>query len=88
MQMRKAVFSAFLLTTSLYILLPTPDELIIYPVAGFFFSYFFHMNIVYGVLLAVILYRAIGVVCLIGALSVGGKLIRNVLREKISKKKF
>jgi hypothetical protein len=85
MEMRKAAFSAFLLSTSLYILLPTPDELIIYPVLGFSFSYVFHFSLIYGVLMAAIIYRSTGVVCLISSFFIGGKIIYNMFKEKIRK---
>jgi len=84
---RKVASSAFMFSTSLYILLPTPDELVIYPVLGLFFVYSLHIPFVYGVLLAMIIYRTIGCVCLAGALMIGGKPIYYKLKEKISKKK-
>jgi hypothetical protein len=86
MQIRKVAFPSFLLGTSLYILLPTPDELFIYPVLGFFFSYAFSMLFVYGVLIAMVIYRGFGVACLFGALLTGGKPIYNKLKEKFKKK--
>jgi hypothetical protein len=82
MQVRKIAYSAFLLSTSLYILLPTPDELVIYPVGGLFFSYAFQLPFVYGVLLTMIIYRAIGAVCLLGSLLIGGKPIYYKLKQK------
>ena len=63
MMLRKVASSAFLLSASLYILLPTPDELVIYPVLGMSLSYALQMPFVYGVLLSMIIYRGIGVSC-------------------------
>ena len=83
---RKVAFSTFLLGASLYILLPTPDELFIYPVVGFFLSYVFHIPFLYGVLLTMIIYRGVGVVGLLGALLIGGKPIYNSLKERYRKK--
>jgi hypothetical protein len=82
MQVRKFAYSAFLLSTGLYILLPTPDELVIYPVGALFFSYAFHIPILYGVLLTMIIYRSVGVASLLGALLVGGKSIYCKLKQK------
>jgi hypothetical protein len=82
MQVRKFAYSAFLLSTALYILLPTPDELVVFPVSGMFFSIVFHMPLVYGVLIAVIIYHSVGVVCLLGALLIGGKPIYHKLKQK------
>jgi hypothetical protein len=83
---RKVAFSTFLLGASLYILLPTPDEIFIYPVFGFFLSYVFHIPFLYGVLLIMIIYRGVGVVGLLGALLIGGKTIYNSLKERFRKK--
>jgi hypothetical protein len=86
MQLRKVAFPTFLLGTSLYILLPTPDELVIYPVLGLFFSYVFHMHFVYGIFLSMIFYRGLGVGFLLGAILIGGKSIYFKLREKYQRK--
>ena len=82
---RKVGFSAFLLGAGLYILLPTPDELVIYPVVGLFFSYIFHMPILYSVLLTMVIYRALGVFTLLGALIVGGKPAYRLLKSRFRK---
>lgn len=87
MQLRKVAFPSFLLGTSLYILLPTPDELVIYPVLGLFLSYIFQMPFVYGVLLSMIIYRGVGVGCLFSALLIGGKPVYRSLREKFKQKR-
>jgi len=39
MRFRKIVFPAFMLGSSLYILLPTADEILIHPTLGLFLSY-------------------------------------------------
>lgn len=88
MTLRKVASSALLLSTSLYILLPTPDELVIYPVLGLFLSITFHTPIVYGVLLSMIIYRAVGGACLFGAFVIGGKTIYHKFKEKIGKKRL
>jgi hypothetical protein len=86
MQLRKVAFQTLLLGTSLYILLPTPDELVIYPVLSLFFFYVFQMPLVYGVLLSMIIYRGVGVGCLCGALLTGGKSIYYKLKERYQKR--
>jgi len=85
MRLRRVAFSTFLLATALYILLPTADEIVIHPVFGLFLSYALHVSFVYGVLLSFIIYRAVGVVCLLGALLIGGKPIYNKLKERFRK---
>jgi hypothetical protein len=87
MQLRRVAFSAILLGIGIYIWLPTPDEIIIYPVLGFLLSYFFHTGLVYGVLLSMIIYRGIGTICLLTALLIGGKPIYYKLKERLKRKK-
>jgi hypothetical protein len=86
MTLRKAVFSTFLFSTSIYILLPTPDELLIYPSLALFFSFAFHLPFVYDLLLAMVMYRSLGSFCLLGALVIGGKPIYNKLKEKFMRR--
>jgi hypothetical protein len=87
MTLRKVAFSAVLFSASVYILLPTPDELVIYPVLSLFFAYAFHLPIVYGVLLSMILYRGLGGLCMLGALVIGGKPIYHKLKGKLNIRK-
>jgi hypothetical protein len=88
MRFSKIAFSVFMLGASLYILLPTADEVIIHPALGLFLSYALKIPLVYGVLLSVILYRTLGCVCLAVALITGGKPIYAKLKEKLAKKKL
>lgn len=80
--LRKVAVSTFLLAFALYIFLPTPDELVIYPVVSLFLTYAFHMPIVYAVLIVTLLYYGSGVVALAGALMIGGKPIYAVFKKK------
>jgi hypothetical protein len=83
MTLRKVAFSAVLFSASIYILLPTPDEFVIYPVLSLFFAYVFHLPIFYGVLLSMTLYRGLGALCMLGALVIGGKPIYHKLKGKM-----
>jgi hypothetical protein len=87
MQLRKVAFSTFLLGLGVYILLPTADEIIIHPVFGLFLSYVLNLPLAIGVLLSIIIYRAIGALCVLSALLIGGKPIYQHLKETIKKKK-
>jgi len=84
---KKVAFSAILFSTSMYILLPTPDELAIHPILGMFLSYAFHIPFVYGVLISMILYRSLGGLCLLGALLIGVKPIYVKFKEKCAEKR-
>ena len=88
MTLRKLAVSTFLLATSLYILLPTPDELFIYPAGSFFFSFALHISLLYALLLTMIIYRGVGAACLLGALLIGGKPIYYNLKERYRKRRI
>ena len=88
MRLRKVAFSAFLLAVSLYILLPTADEIVIHPVFGLFLSIVLNVPLVYGVLLSIVIYRSIGFACLLIALLIGGKPIYIKLKERFRKKEI
>jgi|GEM_PF-3599879 hypothetical protein len=84
MRFRKIFLPVVLLTTSLYILLPTADEVLIHPTFGLFLSYALSIPYAYGVLLSIIIYRAVGVGCLIIAIAIGGKPTYCLLKEKLA----
>jgi hypothetical protein len=85
MRFRTIVLSTFTLALGVYILYPTPDELFIHPALGLLFSEVFNIPIYIGILLSIVIYRAIGFVCLGVALLTGGKPIYRKLKEKMKK---
>lgn len=87
MRLRRIAISIALLGLGVYILLPTPDEIIIHPAFGFLLSYALNTNIAYGVLLSVIIYRGIGCLCILCAILLGGKSAFKQLIERLKKKK-
>ena len=88
MTLRKVGYSAGMLAASIYILLPTPDELLIYPAGSFLFSYALHIPILYALLLTMVIYRALGVACLFGSLLVGGKPMYYMFKSRFKKQQF
>ena len=87
MRFRKIAASTFLLGLGIYIWLPTADELVIHPTLGFFFSYVLGINITYGVLLSVLIYRGIGTACILGAILLGGKPVYTQLKMRMKRKR-
>jgi hypothetical protein len=87
MNFRRAATSTVLLGIGVYIWLPTVDEIFIHPTLGFLFSIVFNVNIVYGMLLSLVLYRGIGSLCLLGAVYLGGKPVYRKLKERLSRRK-
>jgi len=85
--LRKVALSTFLLGFALYIFLPTPDELVIYPAVGLFLTYTFHISFLYAVVLVSVFYYGAGVISLVAALLIGGKPIYFTLKEKYRKRR-
>jgi hypothetical protein len=86
MRFRKQVSLAIvLLSVALYILLPTWDELFIHPVFGLYLSQVFDLPVIHGTFLSVIIYRSIGVLCLLTALLIGGKSLYQKLKARFKK---
>ena len=86
MLLRMVAFSVSLLALSLYILLPTADEIIIHPIFGLFLANAFNLPLVLGVFLSIIIYRGVGFACLLSALLIGGKPMYCKLKERVRKK--
>ncbi len=86
MQFGKQTSSALvLLSLALYILVPTLDEVFIHPVFGLLLAQKLDLHIIHGTLLSVVIYRSIGIVCLLSALLIGGKPIHQKLKAKFKK---
>lgn len=85
---RRVAISTFLLAFSLYIFLPTPDELVIYPVGGLFLAYVLHLSFVDAIILITLLYYGSGVLALAGALLIGGRPMYRLVKEKYRKSSF
>ena len=88
MGLRKTAFSTILLAFSLYIFLPTPDQIFIFPAVGLFLTYSLHISLVYALMLTSLFYYGSGVVSLIGALLIGDKPIYYSLKEKYRKRRI
>ncbi len=83
MLLRRVAFSVSLLALSVYILLPTADEIIIHPILGLFLANILNLPLVYGVFLSIIIYRGLGFACLVSALIIGGKPVYCKLKERM-----
>ena len=87
MGLRKTAFSTFLLALALYVFLPTPDQILIFPVVTAFLAYGLHVSVVFALILTSLFYYGVGVASLLGALAIGGKSMYWVFRERMLQKK-
>jgi hypothetical protein len=88
MGLKKTAFSTFLLAFALYIFLPTPDQLFIFPTVSLFLMWSLHVPFVYGLMITSLLYYGSGAVAMLGALLIGGKPVYLNLKEKYRARKF
>lgn len=82
---KRVIVASVLLGVSLYILLPSPEEVIIHPALGILLSQIFGFPYLSGILLSVIIYRVIGVGCLLCALLLGGRPIYQKLKTRLKR---
>lgn len=79
----KKLSGVSLFTGGLYILLPTPDGVIIHPLFGSLLSHIFGMSFKQGVVISIATYTTIGIIfCLIG----GGKQIYRKLKIRLTER--
>ena len=83
--LRKAALATFLLAYSLYIFLPTPDQLLIFHGGSLALSFVFHISIVNALVIISALYYGSGSVALTCALLVGGKPVYHNLGRRYRK---
>ncbi|MEM3829406.1 MAG: hypothetical protein QXP36_09380 [Conexivisphaerales archaeon] len=86
--MNRLSLAIVLLGVALYVLLPTPDEILVHLAFGIFLSQVLNVPLIpNGMFLSLIIYRSIGVVCLLGALLIGKKPISQKLKETFKRTK-
>lgn len=88
MRLKKAALTTFLMAVFLYVILPTPDQLFIFPACTLFFAYTLHISLLYGLILISLLYYGTGAACLFSALLIGGKPVYYSLKDKYRKRKM
>ncbi|MGQ9720963.1 MAG: hypothetical protein ACUVXA_06520 [Candidatus Jordarchaeum sp.] len=79
---KRVIVASVLLGVSLYILLPSPEEIIIHPALGLLLSQVFVLPYFSGIILSVTIYRVVGVGCLLFALLLGGGPIYQKLKTR------
>ena len=87
MGLKKTAFSTILLAFALYIFLPTPDQIFIFPAVSILLTFSLHIPLVYALMITSLLYYGAGVASLAGALLIGGKPIYCQLKQRMLQKK-
>jgi len=69
---------------AIYIIVPTPDELVLHPFMGYIFTRLFDVNIQTGIVWSVGFYNSIGLVLLGLSLLIGGRLVLDEMRRNVA----
>ena len=80
---RRVPLSFALLAVGLYIVVPTPDEILIHPFMGYMLSKAFNTSIKTGIIWSCTAYISIGILFLASSLLLGGRIILHELNSKI-----
>lgn len=79
----KKISGVSLLTGGLYILLPTPEGVVVHPLFGSLLSHIFGMSFKQGIVISIATYTTIGIIfCLIG----GGKQLHQKLKTRFTRR--
>jgi len=81
--MRRMPLSFALMAVGIYIVVPTPDEILVHPFLGYMFSKAFNVNLQIGIMWSCTLYVSIGVMFLAGSIILGGRTIISELNNKL-----
>ncbi|MFH0869073.1 MAG: hypothetical protein V1839_02505 [archaeon] len=79
----KGFLSVFFMSLGIYLVLPTPEDVIIYGAVGKYISYTFKTPISSGVLYASLIFEGAGVVCIALAAVLGGSYMREKLKAQV-----
>ncbi len=70
--------------TGMFIVVPSPDELLIHPCLGYAYTRLFGIDLKAGIILSLITYNGMGLVMVIGSLIIGGRVAVNELNNQIN----
>ena len=83
----RLAFSLALLGVALFVIIPTPDEMLIHPTIGYLLSSTFNMSIQSGIIWSIILYDGLGFLILLASIALGGEHVLKELNTRIDDKK-
>jgi len=81
--MRRVPLSFALLAVGIYIVVPTPDEILIHPAIGYILSKAFNTSLQVGIIWSCTMYIGIGILFLASSLLLGGRIIMHEINSKI-----
>ena len=82
--LRRLPLAFTLMTYGVYIIVPTPDELVFHPLMGSFLSRNLNISIQMGVIISAGAYFAIGFAFLASSIIIGGTLVLDELSRRIT----
>ena len=84
----RLAFSLALMGVALFVIIPTPDEMLIHPTIGYLLSHTFNTSLQSGIIWSIILYDGLGFLILLVSIALGGEYVLNELNTRIADKKI
>jgi hypothetical protein len=81
---RRLPLAFALMASGVYIIVPTPDELVVHPLTGCLLSRYLHVSIQTGVMLSVGAYLSIGFAFIVSSIVIGGTVILDELNRRMA----
>ena len=81
---RRLPLAFALMASGVYIIVPTPDELVVHPLMGCFLSRYLNVSFQTGVMLSIGTYLVIGFAFIVSSIVIGGTVILDELNRRMA----
>lgn len=83
---RRLPLAFALMASGVYIIVPTPDELVLHPLMGCLLSRYLNVSIQTGVILSIGAYFVIGFAFLVSSIVIGGTVVLDELNHRMTER--
>ena len=83
---RRLPLAFVLMASGVYIIVPTPDELVLHPLMGCLLSRYLNVSIQVGVIMSVGVYLVIGFAFLVSSIVIGGTVVLDELNRRMAER--
>jgi hypothetical protein len=70
--------------SGIFVVIPTPDELLIHPFIGYIYSILFGIDLKTGIIWSIVSYNSLGCLMILAAIIIGGKYVLIELNTQLS----
>ncbi len=83
---RRLPLAFALMASGVYIIVPTPDELVLHPLTGCLLSRYLNVSIQTGVIMSIGAYLVIGFAFLVSSIVIGGTVVLDELNRRMAER--